>query len=283
MGSASPKESQSYKVQRTNEGSFFKQEGKKNRSYSEGREERLDGKSLLLFYFYFLKDLFVLERKRERAHTSGGGGQREREPQADSALSTELDVGLDLTALRLNPRESSESGQVLLLGHPRAGEPGASGPERAGLWRMRSAGGRGWWGSVSAASHCCHLVIHGLLTQRLLRSPEALGAGLVLVCGRVSLTPHPPGSWKPGGPREFLPWLLCTPLLSCLLGGQPPLSTSLLRDHLVCRSPLSADDSQTPGSSHSRPWSPELLYSSGYSRVSSDVPQMRTCECRDVI
>ena len=52
-------------------------------------------------YDDFLK-IFYLFREREKEHVCGGQREREeeRKPQADSMLSTEPHVGLDLTTLR---------------------------------------------------------------------------------------------------------------------------------------------------------------------------------------
>ena len=50
--------------------------------------------------FSFFKDLFIYLRERE---SMSRRGERETESQADSALSTEPDVGLDLMTLRSRP------------------------------------------------------------------------------------------------------------------------------------------------------------------------------------
>ena len=44
--------------------------------------------------YNFFKDLFILERERE--HMPAGEKERDREYQADSVLSTEPSMGLDL-------------------------------------------------------------------------------------------------------------------------------------------------------------------------------------------
>ena len=52
-------------------------------------------------YFIFLKTyLFARERERERGHKWEGQRERERDSQADSMLSMEPHMGLDLTTLR---------------------------------------------------------------------------------------------------------------------------------------------------------------------------------------
>ena len=55
-----------------------------------------------LFFLLDFIDLLEREREREsaRASTSGGRGRGRRESQANSALSTEPDVGLDPTTPR---------------------------------------------------------------------------------------------------------------------------------------------------------------------------------------
>ena len=52
-----------------------------------------------LIIFFFLRSYLFIQREREREYASGGRC-RERESQADSALSTETDLGFDLTMLR---------------------------------------------------------------------------------------------------------------------------------------------------------------------------------------
>lgn len=51
-------------------------------------------------HLFIFKDFFILERERAREGTEGEG---ERECQADSALSVELNSGLDPTTLRSRP------------------------------------------------------------------------------------------------------------------------------------------------------------------------------------
>ena len=49
---------------------------------------------------FFFTDFFVYLRERERAEEGGEGEGEEREPYADSLLSTESHMGLDLMTPR---------------------------------------------------------------------------------------------------------------------------------------------------------------------------------------
>ena len=44
--------------------------------------------------------VFEREREKERVHKSGGGAERQRESQADSMPSSELNLGLTLMTVR---------------------------------------------------------------------------------------------------------------------------------------------------------------------------------------
>lgn len=62
----------------------------------------------LLYEFILFIYIFVRERGREQASMAGKAeGEEERESQADSMLSTEPDLGLDLTTLRSRPEPKS--------------------------------------------------------------------------------------------------------------------------------------------------------------------------------
>lgn len=69
-------------------------------------------KSFIIKHYskYFFKDLFILEKQRERAHVCAhmiGEGQRERErrdSQADSLPNVEPHAGLDLMTMRAEPK-----------------------------------------------------------------------------------------------------------------------------------------------------------------------------------
>ena len=52
------------------------------------------------FFLFFLRFIYLKERKRERMGGGLGGGEGERESQADAPLSMEPDAGLHLITLR---------------------------------------------------------------------------------------------------------------------------------------------------------------------------------------
>lgn len=65
---------------------------------SEDRELARQAWKVHFLFFQLLKNIYLLQRKRERARA--GGGVRGRETQAESVLSAKPYVGLDPTALR---------------------------------------------------------------------------------------------------------------------------------------------------------------------------------------
>ena len=66
--------------------------------------------------FFFLLNIYSFIGERE--NTSGRGRERERESQADSTLSTEPSVGLDLVTLRSQPELKLRFGHFNQLHHP---------------------------------------------------------------------------------------------------------------------------------------------------------------------